>query len=351
MPRMKQNNRSGRRQPLVFSLTFVLCASIALSGCVSPKGKDGVAEFLTPDAESVAAATPGSAKAYKDTLVNAADPSPEYLAQAASQAVPGETAGAPQGAAPGEPQPAGNVVMQATGINANRSSIFSAQAPAQPAPTSENGAAPADPSQTAPSTPGGFNATNSSMFSTSGKNPLLQSSNAEKGDKSSLTAYMGDDDIPLILRGKLYSSSDLGPDPSDAATDMVSLASLPSMTRQSATGLIVQSPRVQTSCFKPKLVSMLHEAETHFGKKIVVTSGFRDPEHNLAVGGAKHSMHLSCDAADIQMVGVSKWDLARYFRSRAGIGGVGTYCSTNSIHVDIGNRRDWNWKCRPDTEL
>ena len=29
-----------------------------------------------------------------------------------------------------------------------------------------------------------------------------------------------------------------------------------------------------------------------------------------------------------------------------GRGGVGTYCHTNSVHIDIGKKRDWNWRCR-----
>jgi uncharacterized protein YcbK (DUF882 family) len=29
-----------------------------------------------------------------------------------------------------------------------------------------------------------------------------------------------------------------------------------------------------------------------------------------------------------------------------GRGGVGTYCHTNSVHVDVGPERDWNWRCR-----
>ena len=27
-------------------------------------------------------------------------------------------------------------------------------------------------------------------------------------------------------------------------------------------------------------------------------------------------------------------------------GGVGTYCHTDSVHVDVGPERDWNWRCR-----
>ena len=51
-------------------------------------------------------------------------------------------------------------------------------------------------------------------------------------------------------------------------------------------------------------------------------------------------------AADVQMPGVSKWELAAYARSMPGRGGVGTYCYTKSVHVDIGPERDWNWRCR-----
>ena len=64
------------------------------------------------------------------------------------------------------------------------------------------------------------------------------------------------------------------------------------------------------------------------------------------VRGAKNSMHMYCAAADIQISGVSKWELAKYLRSMPGRGGVGTYCHTESVHVDIGPERDWNWRCR-----
>lgn len=310
-------------------MAILLSCCLGMSGCVSTTGKVAVADLLTPDQDSVDAVKKKPPGAYEQTLAQAADPSPEYK-QAAQSASAG-----PDGAStpPGASLP--DTVMQANGINANRASIFANSA--NPAPVSA----------------AGFNATTTSVFSSSGKNPLLQgASNASAAtDDSTVTAYMEEDDVPLILRGRLYSSTDLGPDPNDQASDMVTLASLPSMTRQSATNLLIQRADVDTSCFKPQLLSILHDAEKHFGKRIVVTSGYRDPVHNARVGGAKRSQHLHCNAADIQMVGVSKWDLARYFRSRPDMGGVGTYCSTNSIHVDIGPRRDWNWKCRRDTLL
>jgi uncharacterized protein YcbK (DUF882 family) len=55
---------------------------------------------------------------------------------------------------------------------------------------------------------------------------------------------------------------------------------------------------------------------------------------------------MSCEAADIAIQGVSKWTLARYVRSLPGRGGVGIYCRSRFVHVDIGDKRDWSWRCR-----
>jgi uncharacterized protein YcbK (DUF882 family) len=348
----KTTNRE-RLRPLLSTCALALFASIALSGCVSSKTGDPVAELLTPDADAVESAGKKAPLTEEERLAQAASPSPEYQASAAASP---ETAANPASADPNATATANlpGAVMQATGINASRSSIFSTAPPAQaplPAESAPNAAAYSQKAEPAAAAPAGIHATNASVFSASGKNPLLATGDdsAEGSDES---AELEADDVPLILRGKLYSSRDLGPDPSEApASDMVTLAALPSLTRQAVTGLLVQRPDVEISCFKPRLVNLLKGAEQHFGKRIVVTSGYRSLAHNTAVGGAKRSQHLHCDAADIQMIGVSKWDLARYFRSQPTAGGVGTYCSTASIHVDIGRRRDWNWKCRRDTEL
>ena len=79
---------------------------------------------------------------------------------------------------------------------------------------------------------------------------------------------------------------------------------------------------------------------------MVVTSGYRSPSHNRRVNGAKRSMHMYCAAVDVQIPGVGKWELAKFVRSMPGRGGVGTYCHTNSVHIDVGPERDWNWRCR-----
>jgi uncharacterized protein YcbK (DUF882 family) len=126
----------------------------------------------------------------------------------------------------------------------------------------------------------------------------------------------------------------------------VILASAAGMARLAPNGLLKQTESVDVACLKPSLVRVLKTIERRFGRKLIVTSGYRSRSYNMRVRGAKNSQHMYCAAADIQVPGVSKWELAKFARSMQGRGGVGTYCHTNSVHVDIGPERDWNWRCR-----
>jgi len=124
------------------------------------------------------------------------------------------------------------------------------------------------------------------------------------------------------------------------------VASAAGMARLAPNGLLKQNESVDVACLKPSLVRVLKTIEGHYGRKMVVTSGYRDPARNRRANGAKNSLHMYCAAADIQVPGVSKWELANYVRTMPGRGGVGTYCHTESVHVDVGPERDWNWRCR-----
>jgi uncharacterized protein YcbK (DUF882 family) len=138
----------------------------------------------------------------------------------------------------------------------------------------------------------------------------------------------------------------------DTATDEdfenrpVQLASAAGLARLAPNGLHVQRENVDVACLKPALVRVLKQIERHYGRNVIVTSGYRSPSRNKKARGAEHSLHMYCSAADIQIEGVSKWELASYLRSMPGRGGVGTYCYTESVHIDIGPERDWNWRCR-----
>ena len=128
--------------------------------------------------------------------------------------------------------------------------------------------------------------------------------------------------------------------------DGVRLASVTNRARRGHHGLLLQREGVEVRCFPPQLVRLLKQVERRFGRTPIVTSGYRSKRHNRMIRGARNSMHIRCMAADIQVKGVSKRNLARYLRSLPGRGGVGTYCHTKSVHIDVGRKRDWNRRCR-----
>ncbi|MCK3777618.1 D-Ala-D-Ala carboxypeptidase family metallohydrolase [Ensifer sesbaniae] len=165
----------------------------------------------------------------------------------------------------------------------------------------------------------------------------ITTSNASQPQTASL-AYT----LPGVKLNSLYNfehEEHLGDDDDGAP---VQVASLSGLARLAPSGLILQTEKVDAGCFKPELMQMLKKVETHYGKQVMVTSGLRP----IKVNRAKQSLHTRCEAADIQVQGVSKWDLAEFLRSIPGRGGVGTYCHTESVHIDIGAQRDWNWRCR-----
>lgn len=98
-----------------------------------------------------------------------------------------------------------------------------------------------------------------------------------------------------------------------------------------------QTDAVDIACLQPELLRLVKQAGDHFGATPVITSGQRSR-------GRRNSYHRRCMAADFFLPGIERARLARYLRGVPGAGGVGTYCHTKSVHLDIGEPRNW-WQC------
>jgi zinc D-Ala-D-Ala carboxypeptidase len=107
-------------------------------------------------------------------------------------------------------------------------------------------------------------------------------------------------------------------------------------------GMFVAHSEVNTFCLAPKLRFAIAAIEGKFGRKVVVSSGYRDPKHNDDVGGADGSYHMKCMAADIFIPGVSKRSLIAAAYRNGLVGGLGCYPGRTFIHIDVRDRlRGW----------
>lgn len=102
-------------------------------------------------------------------------------------------------------------------------------------------------------------------------------------------------------------------------------------------GWVIGEPTGVTPAAEQALAAL----EQRWGRPLGVNSAYRSPEKNASVGGAKQSRHMSGDAFDIDVSGMSLDErrLLLNMASEAGFGGLGVY--DNAIHLDLGARRAW----------
>lgn len=85
----------------------------------------------------------------------------------------------------------------------------------------------------------------------------------------------------------------------------------------------------------PTLISLLEALEAEYGK-FTITSGYRCPAHNVAVGGAKNSFHMKGLAVDIA---VSTRERDNLLASAKKVGfNKGFGLGETFLHLDVGDR-------------
>ena len=94
-----------------------------------------------------------------------------------------------------------------------------------------------------------------------------------------------------------------------------------------------------------ELAKNLQVLRDEVNKPISITSGYRSPEHNAKVKGAKNSQHIKGTAADIKVKGMTPKEVALVIeglieQGKIKEGGIGIYRTW--VHYDIrGKKARW----------
>jgi uncharacterized protein YcbK (DUF882 family) len=88
------------------------------------------------------------------------------------------------------------------------------------------------------------------------------------------------------------------------------------------------------------LANNLQVLRDEVNKPIKITSGYRSPEHNAKVGGVKSSRHITGEAADFKIAGMTPKEVAAVIEKLIAAGkmeegGLGTYSTW--VHYDHRN--------------
>lgn len=95
-----------------------------------------------------------------------------------------------------------------------------------------------------------------------------------------------------------------------------------------------------------ELAKNLDVIREYIGKPIHVNSGYRSPDHNIAVGGVTNSFHMIGKASDIHVKGMTTTELKNIIEKlinegKISQGGLGFYPTW--VHYDIrGIKARWN---------
>ena len=91
-----------------------------------------------------------------------------------------------------------------------------------------------------------------------------------------------------------------------------------------------------------ELVNVLQKIRNHFGKSVTITSAYRTPTKNKAVGGETYSQHLYGKAADIKVKDIKPAKVAAYAETLLPKnGGIGIY--KTFTHIDVrATKSRWN---------
>lgn len=88
----------------------------------------------------------------------------------------------------------------------------------------------------------------------------------------------------------------------------------------------------------------LESIRSMFGNRpITITSWYRPPAVNRAVGGASRSQHLQGHAVDFFVIGLDIWEVQKTMENKWRKGGLGLGAAKGFVHIDLANYRVWGY--------
>lgn len=74
-------------------------------------------------------------------------------------------------------------------------------------------------------------------------------------------------------------------------------------------------PAKAIAALKALCVHVLEPLRANYRRPIIVTSGYRSPDVNMAIGGAATSQHCKGEATDFTVHGVSNWEVCQHMQA------------------------------------
>jgi uncharacterized protein YcbK (DUF882 family) len=87
----------------------------------------------------------------------------------------------------------------------------------------------------------------------------------------------------------------------------------------------------------PPLLFRLEALRAMWGRPIIITSGYRCPEHNVWVKGSPRSLHMAGQAADV-LVPFEEQEAVIRMAERANFSSILPYGKRNFIHLGVAGR-------------
>lgn len=84
--------------------------------------------------------------------------------------------------------------------------------------------------------------------------------------------------------------------------------------------------------------TVLQKIRDHFGKAVTINSGYRTPDYNEKIGGAKNSYHIKGQAFDIVVSQLTPLQVAQYAEE---IGVLGIIQYNTFVHIDSRLNKYW----------